>query len=111
MFAKQSENYHQSTSTTGPAPAYPQPSTDGVGRIAQGYIEQERLIGLLHEEIGTLEKRLDGMLRPLPASAQGNAGDSPQPPMSQLAAGLARFNSQTDAAIQRVRELTARLDF
>lgn len=93
------------------APAYAQPGgmdMAPMGKIGQGLLEQERLLGTLHEELSALEQRLDPLLRPnLPATT---AKCAPQATPSPIAQGLERFNGDTHRAIQRVRELAARID-
>lgn len=89
---------------------YPVDAPAPAGRVVEAMADQERLVLALHDEIGTLEARLTGVLRPAaPPTPQGNAtGAAAQP--SPLAINLMQGNEQLHRAVSRIRELIARSD-
>lgn len=71
----------------------------------------DHTLGELHEAITYLEKRLDTILTPMPPTNAGSGTCAPNgPPASALTGRLALLNEGHRQAVQRLRDLMARIE-
>lgn len=81
-----------------------------MGQVVLELQETERLAMALNDEIGSLEARLQTVLRPVPTESQSAGGNTPAPVRSECANAVAELNRQLQRALYRVREMAARAD-
>lgn len=80
------------------------------GRMGIALQEQEKLISVLHDEIGMLHDRMAGMLRPSAPTADSAGGAAIAPPVAPVTGHIQTQNIKLSGAIARVRDLAARFD-
>jgi hypothetical protein len=80
-----------------------------IGHVPSELNEYEKLVATLRDELGVLEGRISGVLRPIPPET-GNGSATPSPVRSAVAEGMASCNASLYGAIAHVRALAARAD-
>jgi hypothetical protein len=80
------------------------------GRIADSLQKQHKLGEVLLQEINVLEQRLSMALRPTgPQGASSNGREAQT--QSELSSAFDVLNGRIEAAIQRIRDISNRVDF
>lgn len=81
------------------------------GAVIRGALDaHESTLAELHETISRLEGRLDPALTPAPPQPTGATSGPSAPPCSHVALRLVSLNSGYRHAVERLRELTQRVE-
>lgn len=86
------------------------PADDSASRIRDSIGSTEQLLSVLQETIERMERRLDTVLTPQPPSTSGQVNKNPTPIGSHVVGRLEILNEGFAHAIQRLIDLTRRVE-